>query len=233
MAMAIMKPSIIFILFSGLTLIRQYGHTKMLSAHKKEDLQFRQKHWTTLVFYGTYFAIWIPSWIFVFLGIPINYLLVVLGFFILLVGIIMRFVALNELSPRFYTNQIEIKENHQLVQSGIYAWARHPLYLALWIELFGMILISRQFYLLILWSTLLGVVIYRNRIEDSVLQRKFGIVFLTYKKKVPGMNIIFGAYRWWRQGKRGTPKTGTRVIVASDSNSEKVSLGSGPDPGRR
>lgn len=108
------------------------------------------------------------------------------GWIIFLVGIIIRFIALKQLGPMYSLN-VEIRENHKLIDYGIFSIIRHPLYLAYILDTLGIILfLQKILFLLVLALVIVGVSI-RIKNEEKELVTVFGKEYLSYKNRVPGL----------------------------------------------
>lgn len=115
------------------------------------------------------------------------------GLFLVVVGFVMRVAALRDLGGS-YAHEVAIWSNHKLVTHGLYAWIRHPIYLAMAIELLGMVIIGRNILLLIIWLLLIIVLIHRVLIEDKALAT-LGDFAKKYQTTVPAFNIFYWFFR--------------------------------------
>ncbi len=88
------------------------------------------------------------------------------GSFILIFGIIIGLLALKEHKSGNFNIRPDIKENCELVMSGIYTYVRHPMYLSVLVSMFGLAVIYFTYYeftlLLILLITLLVKLFYEE-----------------------------------------------------------------------
>jgi protein-S-isoprenylcysteine O-methyltransferase Ste14 len=94
---------------------------------------------------------------------------------------------------RFWSLHVEIRENHQLVQSGPYRWIRHPAYCSMIMELLAGGLILNAFCALA--ATLLLFVptlLWRLRLEEAALVEKFGESYRLYQRRTPALF----PYKW-------------------------------------
>lgn len=107
----------------------------------------------------------------------------VIALLALLVGFIIRYVAIYTLK-RFFTFDVHVEQNHQLIQSGLYHWIRHPAYLGTLLIIAG---IGLQFDNLGSWSVLMvfaiGVHLYRIQVEEAILLKHFGIPYEKYQRQ--------------------------------------------------
>ena len=182
-----------FIAFLGITLVRQVPQFWLEYKSRGTRVIRATGIRSTVAMFALYFGIWIPSLVVLLFTTP-GVLLVGLGTALLVVGTGARFVALAQLGL-VYNGAIVIREGHELRTAGIYRLVRHPLHLALFIELLGMMVYTGSWWLLPLWAVLLGVVYARNIHEDRELVAAFGDAALKYPA-TPGMNPLAHLTRW-------------------------------------
>jgi protein-S-isoprenylcysteine O-methyltransferase Ste14 len=89
-----------------------------------------------------------------------------------------------------FSQDIAIKKNHQLVTSGPFKLIRHPQYLSQFLMDIGAAAATLSFVLAPLAIIQLPFLIFRASLEDKLLEKSFGDMFRTYKKKT-GMLIPF------------------------------------------
>ena len=75
----------------------------------------------------------------------------------------------------------------RLHRNGIYAFVRHPMYLGLTLLCLGATLISGRLLALFSLVLLIGLLTAKARVEDLILQRKFGWEFAVYSVRVPAI----------------------------------------------
>ncbi len=130
---------------------------------------------------------WVPS-----PGLPLSTdhrrLLSVL---LLAAGLALRWAAILTLG-RFFTVDVAIHSDHQLVQAGVYGFIRHPSYTGMLIAFLGLGVFFGS------WASLLALVVpitlaVVNRIakEEEALLKAFGAPYVAYcartKRLVPGL----------------------------------------------
>jgi len=84
---------------------------------------------------------------------------------------------------RFWSVYLDLKSNHQLIESGPYRWVRHPMYTVLIIHSVGLGFVAANGLLLalgVLRSTMLLIRIPR---EESMLIARFGDQYRQYVKR--------------------------------------------------
>ncbi len=89
------------------------------------------------------------------------------------------------------SSQVTLLDQHRLVQTGPYAWIRHPMYTGWWTCMLGLVLLYPVWavFLLLVFS----VVSFANRAsrEEAALAARFGEGWAAYKKQtkrlIPGI----------------------------------------------
>ena len=102
----------------------------------------------------------------------------------LLIGIIFNLVADKALKT-FNTTVKPFKESTALVTSGIYGISRHPMYLGMVLMLLGLAILAGSlspFLAIPVFVILMEIVFVK--VEEAMLEKKFGIAWLEYKAKV-------------------------------------------------
>ena len=87
--------------------------------------------------------------------------------------------------------------NARLHRNGIYAFIRHPMYLALVLGAVGVTLVSGRWLAILATVGLIAVLCLKAHIEDVILQRRFGWEFALYASRVPAI-----VPRPWRSHRR-------------------------------
>ena len=77
-------------------------------------------------------------------GAPVKHLY--LGLAVLILGLVIGLLAIKEHERGNFNIRPDIKENCELVTSGIYAYIRHPMYLSVLVSMFGIALIYFTYY---------------------------------------------------------------------------------------
>ncbi|MBV4418877.1 isoprenylcysteine carboxylmethyltransferase family protein [Clostridium tyrobutyricum] len=107
----------------------------------------------------------------------------VVGLFLIIVGVILRAVSVWSLR-KFFTLSVQMNSEQKIVQNGIYKYIRHPAYSGSILSLVGISLCFRS--LTGLAGTIIIIFIiygYRIKIEEKMLENKFGMLYREYKKK--------------------------------------------------
>jgi len=86
-----------------------------------------------------------------------------------------------------------------VVDSGIYAVVRHPMYLSGVLFIVSLVLIS-QHWLSLIFSIPIIVYFYVSTwSEERSSIEKFGDAYIAYMQRVPRMNVLLGIFRFWRR----------------------------------
>ena len=109
--------------------------------------------------------------------------MIYLGFLFIAFGVIIRLAAVAALKQHF-TVKVSIVEGHKIVATGIYKTIRHPAYLGHWATMLGIGLILGNWVGLaaLVVLPLLGI-LYRIRVEESVLLNYFGPAYQEYTNR--------------------------------------------------
>ncbi|NTW48955.1 MAG: isoprenylcysteine carboxylmethyltransferase family protein [Chlorobiales bacterium] len=83
-----------------------------------------------------------------------------------------------------FFDRLTVKKDHALVTTGIYGVVRHPVYLSYLVLFFGGCLLLQSLWGLVLLLVAGGITFGNHiRVEEAMLEKKFGAEFLGYKKK--------------------------------------------------
>lgn len=103
-----------------------------------------------------------------------------LGFFS--IGVSIRIVARRTLGKHF-SSGLKMSQEQELIEHGIYRHVRHPAYLGSLLLSPGIPLIFSSLYGLLLMLGLVPCFVYRIRIEERMLLKRFGERYRQYMKK--------------------------------------------------
>jgi protein-S-isoprenylcysteine O-methyltransferase Ste14 len=105
----------------------------------------------------------------------------VAGLAFLVTGFVIRMLARRTLG-KFFSTQLRVLDDHEIVTDGIYHYIRHPAYLGLLFIFLAVPLLFYSLYGFILIVLGIPDVIYRIRREESMLITRFGNAYLKYMK---------------------------------------------------
>lgn len=110
---------------------------------------------------------------------------------VLLIVLSIAILELSYLSlGRQYSPTLQIRENHKLITTGIYAYVRHPMYLAGLIMFFSYLCLSPNVVGIAAYVCAMAL-IYKFRIpyEEKMLVNVFGQEYIDYMNKTPRFGI--------------------------------------------
>jgi protein-S-isoprenylcysteine O-methyltransferase Ste14 len=109
--------------------------------------------------------------------------LFVLGVVFILLGVALRWYAIRTLG-RFFTRDVAVSQDQQVVQSGPYRLIRHPAYSGTFLTMLGVGLALAN------WAGLVALLVcvfaghfYRVRIEEQALIRTIGQPYVEYMRR--------------------------------------------------
>jgi protein-S-isoprenylcysteine O-methyltransferase Ste14 len=155
----------------------------------------------TTVYFFTASVLLVASWLLYFLLLhhPLFPWLVYAGWAILGVGLVFIVLAIVTLRHKGRLEEgKDLTRTTTVVDSGIYAVVRHPLYLG-WLLMYVAVILFSQHWLIVIMGVLGIVCMYLiSRDEDQRLVEKFGDSYRAYIKSVPAMNALVGMIRLLR-----------------------------------
>ncbi len=110
-------------------------------------------------------------------------IIMILGLIIYVIGGSISLISRFQLG-KFGSGRLKIKEEHELINEGIYKYLRHPMYLGGLIGVIGFCLVFHGFIMMFVTLTLYFIT-FRNRMiyEEKILQEQFGEKYVEYMKK--------------------------------------------------
>ena len=119
----------------------------------------------------------------------------VLGAVCSLASFAIRRAAIRALG-KFWSLHVEMREGHEFVSGGPFAYARHPVYFSMILELLGIgLLVNAWIMLAIVFAIFVPTLIVRVRIEERALLEKFGDAYSRYMQTTPAIVPGFGVGR--------------------------------------
>jgi protein-S-isoprenylcysteine O-methyltransferase Ste14 len=119
-----------------------------------------------------------------YIKVPISNqpLISVIGLYIIIVGMVLRFISIWTLG-NYFTVDVTIRDNHKIKKDGFYRVIRHPSYSGSLLSFIGFGISLNN------WLSLTTVVIlvmisflYRITVEEKILIDQFGNEYLEYKR---------------------------------------------------
>jgi protein-S-isoprenylcysteine O-methyltransferase Ste14 len=112
------------------------------------------------------------------MSFPVQYI----GLLIVVLGLILRIYSVLVLG-RYFTVDVNISNDHILVDNGVYKFIRHPSYLGSIISFTGFGLsLNNWISFVIIIIAIPAVMIYRIKIEEKALSERFGADYELYKR---------------------------------------------------
>lgn len=116
----------------------------------------------------------------------------IIGLLITIVGLVLRWIAILQLGSAF-TVDVAIKYEHKLKTNGLYNTIRHPSYLGLLLIVIGIsFALNSCMSVLVMTLPIFAVILYRIKVEETILLNEFGKEYANYIKKT--YRIIPGLY---------------------------------------
>jgi protein-S-isoprenylcysteine O-methyltransferase Ste14 len=107
----------------------------------------------------------------------------VAGLLVMGVGIVVRSTAIFQLG-RFHTPNVAVRADHQLRETGLYRYVRHPSYLGALIAFLGFTLaLGNWLSVTVMMCATAGIYLYRIHEEDAALSLAFGEAYRQYSKR--------------------------------------------------
>jgi len=84
---------------------------------------------------------------------------------------------------QYWSGRVTLKEDHQLIRSGPYAYVRHPIYTGLGLAILGAAVVNGE------WHSLIGAVLAiaeharKAKAEEALLTTEFGEKYSEYRKQ--------------------------------------------------
>lgn len=109
-----------------------------------------------------------------------------LGFSFVAFGLAFSIAARTWLGGN-WSGTVTLKQNHELIRTGPYRWARHPIYTGLLLALLGSVIAAGE------WRGLVGLalvaigLVRKIRIEEQFLTQQFGDAYARYCAEVPAL----------------------------------------------
>jgi len=127
---------------------------------------------------------------------PDSTFIIIFSISIFWLGIIVGLMGLFALNNHnSYSEEIVRYEEGSFVTRGIYSIVRHPMRIGLFIELLGMVILTRTSLLLLPLIGVFALQYVRTRDEELMLKEFFGEAATKYISTVPKFNLVYGLYR--------------------------------------
>ncbi|MEI6085615.1 MAG: isoprenylcysteine carboxylmethyltransferase family protein [Verrucomicrobiota bacterium] len=116
---------------------------------------------------------------------PIHLWVTGLGLGLTVVALVVRLTAIRTLG-KFWSLDLEIRPQHQLMTEGIYRHVRHPAYSSIMLEMVAVPLVANAYgTLLLAVGIYVPLLLWRWRVEEMEMIKKFGDRYVQYRREVP------------------------------------------------
>lgn len=116
-------------------------------------------------------------------ALPHQHLFAVLGLAIFIAGLILRWYSIIQLG-RFFTVNVAIAEDHELIESGPYRWVRHPSYTGALLAFLGFSFsLGNWLALLVIIVPIFFAFSYRMNVEERALRNALGDRYSSYAER--------------------------------------------------
>ncbi|MCB9032880.1 MAG: isoprenylcysteine carboxylmethyltransferase family protein [Chitinophagales bacterium] len=180
--------NIIFIIIYILWFASEFALSRLLRS-KNQDTENTDKYTLQLIWAGIITGNSIAGYISTAYYLPtsMNENIRYIGLLIIIIGCIIRFYAIYSLGVQF-TVDVNIRNQHELNNKGIYKYFRHPSYTASLLSFIGFG-ISLNNWLSLIIITIIIIIVFQIRIkvEEKALIGKFGNDYINYKKETFGL----------------------------------------------
>jgi protein-S-isoprenylcysteine O-methyltransferase Ste14 len=135
------------------------------------------------IFAAMAYFLWIPLFT---LSIQVSFLMDLLGLSLYAVGCVFMLWARRTLGKMWgisTSRQVKLFDDHQIIQSGPYAFVRNPMYFGWWVAMFGLVLLYPVWMVLLIFLFSMVAFIGRAHREDAALAARFGEAWTEYKKR--------------------------------------------------
>jgi protein-S-isoprenylcysteine O-methyltransferase len=130
------------------------------------------------VFFGIQVAYWFPS-----AAMPHRASLRIIGFFIFIFGLVLRWFSIGYLG-RFFTVDVAIHSEHRVIESGPYRFIRHPSYTGALLAFVGLGLSMGNWWSVATFTlpTFLAFLV-RIEVEERALTEAMGEQYRSYRRR--------------------------------------------------
>jgi len=105
-----------------------------------------------------------------------------LGLFLIISGVVIRIAAIRTLG-NFFTVNLAIHNDHQLIKKGLYKFIRHPSYTGSLLSFVGLgVSFNNWLSLVVIFIPILISFLYRIKVEEKLMLQQFGSEYINYQK---------------------------------------------------
>lgn|SRR3989344_2341664 len=104
------------------------------------------------------------------------------GLFGLIIAILARYALSENWSPK-----VELKKEHKLVTSGVYAYVRHPIYFGMALMATGTVIVAQSKIVFFLFLIIILIFLNRIKREEDLMQKTFPKEYPIYKNRTKSL----------------------------------------------
>ncbi len=109
-----------------------------------------------------------------------------IGLFMTIAGVMFAIWARVTLG-RNWSGIVTVKQNHELIRTGPYAWVRHPIYTGITIAVIGTVIFDGELRSIILFVAILLALTHKMKIEEQFMTEQFGSEYARYRQKTKAL----------------------------------------------
>jgi protein-S-isoprenylcysteine O-methyltransferase Ste14 len=105
----------------------------------------------------------------------------VFGFILSLIAFFLAISARKQLGANWVdASEYQIKNNQELITTGIYRYIRHPIYTAIFLSIIGAELVAQSYLVVFFFLTLPIIGSWQAKREENLLTQQFGQKYIDY-----------------------------------------------------
>jgi protein-S-isoprenylcysteine O-methyltransferase Ste14 len=117
--------------------------------------------------------------------LPSTPLVAAIGYLLLFGGIVFAIAARVSLGRNWSAN-VTLKEDHQLICTGLYSVVRNPIYTGIVTALLGMAVLLNAVHVFLAFALAILLFMWKTRYEERFMEQEFGAQYLAYRQRVRG-----------------------------------------------
>ena len=107
-------------------------------------------------------------------------------------GLILAFWARSHIG-QYWSASIALKQDHRVVQTGPYAYLRHPIYTGILLAFLGQLLVTGQYRGILGLGLIIAALVQKALSEEGLLLQSLGAAYLDYRRNtgflLPKINL--------------------------------------------
>jgi len=157
------------------------------STVRRESLGSRLAHVVPLLIGGVLIAWRTPPWAWLAARLwPHSLTAYWIGFVLTAAGIALAVWARVHLG-RNWSGTVTVKESHELIRSGPYAYVRHPIYTGLITAVLGTAIVSGTVRAALGLAIITASLVHKSRTEEGFMRETFPVEYERYSTEVPAL----------------------------------------------